>query len=279
MSFEETLAIADAMAMRQGKITAISEKIMASLQGMPYQPKTQEQIRRTHIGKQISLMARIEQPDVKVKLEELIDADNKDSGYAELAEILSNDVIEVNAEHIRNFAQSVVQEIKTSMGDIDEKMTRDFANGLKIAREIAAERNVTVAEVYLNDELYYETLRRCTPFEEAVETYCKLLETFSDDMFNRLIVTQMQNVLPKEMLEMISPEELSEMMFEMQLDPDMQAMLSQQVETAREGMRQVSEFTLTATYGDDALDRVTAEQRELLAPRQGRVPDHVDFTA
>lgn len=276
MSFEETLAIADAMAVRNGKLVAAASYIAASLQGVTLPEKTSKEMREEHMVRQIMLIPRVEQPDKIFKIEEMLDDSQYEKAISKYAEMFGEDI---DVGRIKEVSQAFVGTLKSSIGNIDEMAAKEFAATLSAARDVAAEHNVTVADVYLTDELYFDASRRAVSLEKTAQQICKMTEAYSEEMFIQLMVTQFQNMMPQEMIDNITPEELNEFVMEMQLDPSMQAMLKQQVEVAKEAVRQFGVYMLSITYGDNALDRLPIEQQDILTPRMSRVPDYVDFTS
>lgn len=274
---DEALALANAMALRAGQSQVIAEQILAGLQGVSYEAKTPEELRGAHLGRTVLFLAKVESPDATISWGELVDATNANGGYEKTAQGISEDAgAEVRAEGIRGLVHAVAGEIRDNSGQTDEKMTKDFAKTLASAREVAADHGTDVANVYATDDLYYEASRRAFEPSEMADELSRIIDSFSGDMLSKVLVQQLENMLPKEMLDQVSQEELAEMAVEMQLDPQVQAGMAESVELFKEAMRQSGTFLFTRTYGVGAIHDLSTAHKLALMPRKPLVAEVFD---
>lgn len=265
---EESLAIADAMALRAGRIGAISEQILAALQGIEYEPKTPEEMRREHIGRTVLYMARIDDPTAPISWTELADAQHANGGYEQLAAGVEVDGMHPEAEGVRGLIHATIKEVQEGAGMSDEKSAQDFAKTLASARQVAKDHDTDVVTVYDSDELYFEASRRAFPIDETVDELSHAIDTVSGEMLNKVIVQQLENMLPKEFLEELDPEQLAKISAGMQLNAEVQAGLAQRAELLKESIRQTATYLITRIYGLDALNTLSTAQKLTLMPRK-----------
>lgn len=281
MSNDDKMALAQAMAIRQGKIEATSDKVAAGLMGVPYDPPTAEQVMEQHLGPQLMLINLIDNPNASVQLENMFIVDLDHGVYAEdFADLFEDgEVPEPNPEGQQQVAEAYAKEFRQSFdGDLEQMIAQDFADLLNSARQLATERGVPVTDVYINDDLYYEASRRAMTLEQRVERFCKIMNIMSGDMVTRIAVTQVENLLPQGAVDAMTTDELNDYVINMQIDPAAQMQAEMDAEFSKECLRWSCEYVLTTMYGDDVYDRLTDEQRQALTPRTGSLPDYVDFT-
>jgi hypothetical protein len=266
---DEALALADAMAIRSGLSAAISGKILAELQGVPYEAETPEEMRGAHIGRTVLFLAKVENPDVVSQWSEVIDANHANGGYERMAEDLSAEVgAEVEADAVRGVVHALIGEMRNNANQTDEKVTKDFAKTLSVARQVAVEHGTDPATVYATDELYYETCGRAFTALETAEEMSLVVDSVSEDMLNKILVQQLENFLPKEVLDEISPEGLAELTIGLQLDPEVQRDMHEHVELFKEALRQTATYVFTRIYGAEELNNMPTPYKLNLMPRQ-----------
>lgn len=274
---EESLAIANAMALRSGRMQAISEQIAASLQGIEYEPKTPEEMRAANIGRTVLYMAQIDDPSAPLKLTDITDAQHAGGGYERLADgVVISDDFNPEAEDVKGLFHAIADEIGEGAGLNSEKLATDFAKTLTSARQVAREHGTDVATVYDNDELYYEANRRAFSLSEAVTDFSDAIEAISGEMFNKVAVQQLENLIPKEQLNQLSAEALAEISASIQLNPQIQANFFQQAELSKETLRQYGIYVIARTYGPRALSDIPMSQVRVITPRKSLAPEVFD---
>jgi len=264
---EQSLAIADAMAIRDGRLEAVSEQILAGLQGLSYEAKTPEEMRKAHIGRTVLYLAKVEDPDAPFTLAELVDAtrSNGSDAYVGAAEAVDENV---GAEIKASFMRDTMGEIQSAMEAADEEIAKDFARTLTAAKEVAADHGTDVATVYATDELYYEACRRIYSPVGTAEQLCRGIDSFSVEMINKVMIRQLGNMLPRDLLDKISPEELAEMAAEMQLRPEIQSSVAHGVELSKEAIRQAAIHLFVSIHGVEEMKNLPSHYRLALMPRR-----------
>lgn len=274
---EEALALASAMALRTGELATLEEQVLAGLQGVEYKAPSPEQLQKAHLGRMVLYLAKVESPAAPISWVETLDAAQGDGGYAETAEEWGEgEDADVKAESVRSVLHAWVGELQDSSGVSDEKLTKDFARTLDAAKKVAEEYDTDVATVYATDGLYFETCRRAFTAEETADDISRVADTISEDMFNKVMLQQLKNILPEEILAESNPQELAELAAEMQLNSKFQAGISEFAELYEETVRQSGLYMFIRIYGIDALKDLSTHHQSALMPRKPLVAEVFD---
>jgi|GEM_PF-3370313 len=267
---EDTLALAVAIADRTARGAEIQRSIISQLPGVPQIEKSPEELRAEQLGRTTLLLLQVENPSRLLTMADMVEATSGgDSGYERRAEELNERLVgaSVSPDDVKSMSDWLRRELQTTSGITDERITEDFAKQLRASREVAAERGVDVTAVYADDEMYYEASRRTDPPEKAAADMKAMVESYSADVMNKMLIQMFDSILPAEVREMLGEEELTEMIMDSQIDPEVQAMVDAQVAVLQEGLRQPIFYIFVRTYGFDALNRLTPEVRDALLPK------------
>ncbi|HSX33220.1 MAG TPA: hypothetical protein VLF91_02690 [Candidatus Saccharimonadales bacterium] len=265
---DETLALAEAMAQRAEQLSVLRDRALASLAGEPYEAKSVEDARSALLGRTIMYLARIESPNAPLSFAQLVDAENEDGTYAAVLRKAREGGAKFGVDTIREFMHTAAQEMQAGSGVTNERVAANFAGMLAAARQVAVEHSVGVPAVYAMDGLYFEACRRSSTPAEVVEELRSKHNALSTDMITRLISIQIEQALPKDARDAMTPEDLAELSGELRTDPGIQAGIAQQVELSKEVGRQFSFYLFVRTFGLVELDRLSREQQAALLPRR-----------
>lgn len=137
---------------------------------------------------------------------------------------------------------------------------------LENAKQLAEHHGTELAEVFSNDDLYKELqLATHTP-DSFAETYIDTLNQMSGEEYERSrAIMIVESLLPKEGL---SEDERSAIIMEFQQNPEIQAAAQKFANQSREAIRQSFVCEATQYWGNDVLERVAPETKEILTPTQ-----------
>lgn len=280
VSPEDSLALAEAIALRSGQHAAIAEQILAGLQGVPYEAKTPEELRRTQMGRTALYLAKVESPEALITWDEMTASVAAGEDYSAMAEKFSADLdmpgVEIGAGDVRDAILGAAGSISKEAGVTDEKMTESFAKTLNAAREVAAENDVSVATVYNSDKLYYEAYRRAFTPNENVSILSDIIDGVSAEMMQDSLLRQLETFLPNELIEELEPGEFEILLATLQLNPEFRATMEQNAELFKESMRQAGTYNFIRTYGEEALSGLSTSQKLTIMPRMPLVPEVFD---
>ncbi len=275
---EETLQIAGAIADRSAIFEQFSEKIIAELQGEPYIETPLEIKRGAHLGRTVLLMLQVEDPSRPLALKDLLDSGLSNGGYEHEAAALSKYGVEVDddaaidiaidADDYKEVLSSIISGLQGDSDLLsDSQITKRFARQLEACRKTAEIHDTDVATVYRTDDFYYEAAAKAFPIHEAVNSYKELVGNASADLFEQIVLTMIDKMLPAGMASLISEDEKAEFKQELKADPEMQAMLEMQSGIMQEVVRQAALYNIVKSYGIDALADLSPEQRESILPK------------
>jgi len=265
---DELLATADAMAWRQGLTLERLEHVAAVLAGGEYAARDEETKRKQAVGRTALMLVRVEKPDTTFTTEELVDSLHDSSECERAAAELSDDEFRVTGKQFREANIKMTDDMLNQMGVGEKERTEDFAKSYGHAKALAEERGVTVADVYRDDELYYEADRLAYPAEEAAKRAIKAFNAFNAEVFKNSMVQMFDQMMPAELRADISEDELNELIMEFQLDDSFNQMLDAQLEPLKEAMRQVVTYEFIKAYGSDTFFALPQEQLDIIRPQQ-----------
>ena len=238
----EALALANAIALRDGLSGAVGEQTLAWMAGEPYEPRTPDELREGQIGRTVLYLANVDGSEATVNLSQLIEA---------------------------TYGVSVPSDSEAD----DEKHAQDFAKTLAMARVVAAERGVTVAAVYENDELYYETLRRVSTPAEMAEDISTKIDNLSGELWAAELARRLESTKSKAELDGMSPEEVEAQLAAVYVNSQVHGEISRFVDLFNEAVRQAGLYHFLKTYGLEGLTQLTnSRHRDALSPRQPLTP-------
>lgn len=271
------LETAGAIAARNGQFAELVERINASLNGTEYVP-TSDAIRKAQlIGQTTMNLLRVASPNAPVSIEEMVGAVADDATVQAMIDQINadneNTSWHIGVDNIREAQVGIISELFNSAGSDNDKRASDFERFYKAACTVAKKYGVSVTEVYADDDLYYESWRMDDTPEGYAKEVTKLIEATCSNTWKAGIVRTIEQVLPKELLEDLSPEELDELVAELQLDKDLAAKLEEDLEPVREAMRQTFTYLFLQIYGYDNLAQLDPEVRDGFAPRRAWVKE------
>lgn len=265
----EVLATATAIADRAARSSEVALKITAELQGLPYEAEPAEVQRAAHLGRCAVMLLKVENPDRLVTITEMMDAIRGGIGYQKQADDLSAEFGEaVDVATVREVNHSAVGIFQAEAGVSDEFMRDEFAKQLAACKEVAEEHGVDVASVYSDDELYYEASRRTDSPQESADLSCRLIKSVSESFFTNIALQNIDRIIPADMRDEFTTEEINEMMLEMQLDPELTARADAHAGLHQEVIRQSLFYSFVRTYGLIEIDRLSDEQKDILLPKR-----------
>lgn len=273
---EEALALAEAMAYRSLLTNQISAQIKASLSGEMHVPDPEEVQRAELVGRSAMLLAQIENPATTYTAEERVDAKMGSAGYRHHAQTMNEatpNEIELDEQNTRASIIRTIEEIQRGNGYSDADIADEFARRLAAAREVATLHDTDVASVYSQDDLYFEAERRAFTPEEDGHKIATIIDGLSDDVILNSVIRSLELLLPEEILEEATAEELAELSMELQLDPGIRELMAGQVEFSREVLRQTCAYFFVKTYGPGAFAKLPVEQLFVVQPRLPLVPE------
>jgi hypothetical protein len=275
----DALELAEAIATRNVWEAEISSKITAGLQGEVYVPASQEILRDMYIGRTAFNLARISAPEMVVSTADAIDTISSKQ-YEKIAKEASRHIDDeefiVTPKSVRGVAHTFTTELQSSSGLTDEGIAKLFARTLKSAREVARERGVTVASVYIDDDLYFEAERREFALEEAAELFATFVEAFSGKVFAKAFSSELGSLVPQSELDELTPDELEELKQEFVTDPEVIRQYTELAELQKETFRQTFTFVLAKIYGLDSLQSLSSKLRLAIMPRRPLVKEVFD---
>lgn len=272
---EETLAIAEAIANRTARYEELTEKVTAEIMDTPYQPSTEEVRQQRNLGRTVMLMTRVEDPSIPITLRDMAEKAWDGEHYDDISEAVSLTTgSEVDSETFKqiqfNFLDGVQSSSNGQLGD--DKITENFARLLSSARALAEETDKPVAEIYDNDELYYEAARRAFPTEDQIASYSTLINSTGDEAMNKVMLNIFDTLLPQEIRDSMSQEELDEMSAELHLDPEVSKAVSMVSSKMQEIVRQMFVYHFSKMYGIDKLKDLSVDEKKTLMPRMRLAP-------
>lgn len=271
LSPESLMETAEAMAIREGEFSEILGRLTASLSGTEYQP-TPEHVRSERIiGKTALNLLRVENPDTIVSIKDFLEATERREDTQAIVDqinaISDDEEFRVGPEHVKNMKVAVVSEISDAMGFDEARLAKEFLRSHEAARQVAQENGVSLAEVFRDDSLYYESRRRTETAEEFAADAKKAFDHLSAHTLQSAMVRMIEQIVPKNILEELGPEEITEMTTEMQLDPEFTKALEASLETPKEAMRQALMYRFLKVYGYDELSKLEPDTLDAFMPR------------
>jgi hypothetical protein len=216
-----------------------------------------------HDVKETALLRRIEAEMHGVRYEEMsanesIDMANKYIaiyiGYmTDPAAMKAEDKVVNQDEHIGQQLAAYGRELMNATGIDDAYYAQQFLNRLEIAQTLATEANKSVAQVFSDDDTYYDIYRRDqTPTEFAEEAVNAITHITADT----LIAAQARHIE-----RFIAPERLADMTLEdkveialnLQFDQGYHEHMEEIAETQQEIMRQMATYSIIKIYGYENL--------------------------
>lgn len=251
--------------------------IFASVEGNEYTPQP-EATRRQRILAQTALnIMRVENPHRAVQLSDMVAAKADDSqveqALDELNQYIDDPEHHIDKEKFRSLQLGLNSEILGKAGFDDEHIATDFANLLENVTIVAHEKNVTVAEVYRSDELYYEACGRAMSPEKYATEGVAAIDAMTSETLRAALVRNIELMLPKQILETISSEQLDELIMAMQFDSELTAHFEEVMAPRQEAMRQALTYMFLKTYGYEKLLTLAPDILTKLAPQQPWVTD------
>lgn len=271
LSLENLMETAEAMAIRDGEFSEVLERLTASLSGTEYQP-TPEHVRSERtLGKTALNLLRIENPDTVVSIKDFLAATERREDTQAIVDqinaVTDDEEFRVDAEHVRNMKVAMVSGINDAMGFDEARLTKEFLKSHEAARQVAQENGVSLAEVFRDDSLYYESRRRTETAEEFAADAKKAFDQLSAHTLQSAMVRVIEQILPKNILEEMDSEEITEMMTDMQLDPEFTKALEASLETPKEAMRQALMYRFLKIYGYGELSKLEPDTLDAFMPR------------
>lgn len=273
---EQAIATAVAIAERSAQAEALNERVAAEILGVPYVEAPAEVRRAAHLGRSTLMLAQLENPGKTLTLQALIEA-NSNSGYAYYAykaEVLSaQHNVPVDTGTVKGLEAAAIKELQAEPSASDDRINENFARQLTASKRVAEAHNVELATVYTDDDLYYEASREAYTPEEAVEQTQSLLNALSTGMMNKITLQTLDRILPQDLRDEMTQDDLAALGLELQLNPALQAIIAAQTSSVQEITRQTFLYTFVKTYGYDAINRLSDEQRENLLPKMPLATD------
>lgn len=267
LSPEEALATAVAMADRSASLQIIAERINAEINGVEPPVADLESRRAAHLGRSTLLLLQLEDPTRRLTLIEFFDAEGStrcDENTKQLAEEAG---INVDGSLFKDSQKILATAFQTQTGISDANITLEFAKGLAAAQEVATEVGTDVATVYADDELYYAAQRKVDSPASYVDITEKMLNGFSESVMENALLQILDIMLPADQENELTAEDLAEIALEMQFDETFQSAMKAQIETMREGARQMLLYGFIRTFGYNAINKLNERQQELILPK------------
>lgn len=280
---DDLLEIAEAIATRSTQFGDIVGRIAASINDVEYVPDSQATRNAKLIGQTTLNILRVESPSIKVGIEDTVEALSSGINFQSFIDQINNgeenEDFHTSLDAFRSVHAEVTTELLQNAGLDSEKMSFEFERSYKAACAVAGEHGVRVAEVYGDDDLYYESCRRAETPEEYVANVAAVIKATSGETIQAGIVRVIDQVLPKSLLAEMSKEELDEMVTEMQLDPGLIEQMEAVVEPTRESIRQAFTYMFIKVYGYDRLTQLKLTSQDDFLPRKPWVKEvFADFT-
>jgi hypothetical protein len=275
---DDLMETATAIAERETKNMDVYLRSSAAMEGETYSPQHDVARKQRMIGQMAMYVLRIENPDAPVSINEVVDALAIDDQIAEVMHGVNLEIIKEHGPHdqdellttdnLKNMLTGLSAEHTQVLKSGGYSNALDFRRVYEMARQFAEDRGTSVANVYADDGLYNE-LRRTAQTPDQFASDCVLsLESFSADTLKAAVVRQLRQVLPPAWLEDMSEDEINEMVMEMQLDKDLHNGIEQDIEPAREALRQAHTYNFIKIYGYDRLSGLDGEVLQKLLPKQ-----------
>lgn len=258
---ERFTSLAEAIADRK-MIEAEAQAIIgAQLKGEVYQPESHEIQKKLRVGQIAVLLSKIDNPYL------VLPWDN--SPDAQLLHLqLDNDESFADSPDSKRAAQSISKVMATKLDESVNKSETEaavFADELIAAQMVADEAEVSIEDVYRDDELFEEATRRALGINELAEYMARLVQSFNRDMY---IAAMMAGAKEHGLESEIHEDLLNDPVVRAYFD----AMATEFVENARENIRQYFVYNSILYWGSDALEGIELEHWLDLAPKQPLVP-------
>lgn len=254
---DDVFVVADAMTERDMKNDDVLDRIKAKVKGIEYTFDPSERSQRFTARTAFNLL-RIENPDGAAKADERISSFG-DTALKELAEERG-----LTFERTKQIIDWFVNRL-TSLGvDDPEQIADGFRRESAVAKALAAERNITVADVYLEDEHYYELLRRTWTAEESANDLAETIDSYTTGFSHLAILLTMEEILSKNE---VDREDLLREVITHELPEEHMQAIHLGLEPFFESRRQFFMYDFVKTYGQDAFFTLDEKIRHKVLPR------------
>jgi hypothetical protein len=253
---EDIFDIAEAMAERDMKDDDVTERIKAKIQGVEYHPDHTERQHRSMARMAFNLL-RIENPDSAAKASERM-VSFGDSDLKEMANQWG-----MSFDRAKQIITWFMDRL-TSLGvDDSEHIAEGFRKEYSTAHTLAEERHVTVADIFRQDDHYYELQRRTWTPEETATGVAETIDGYTVGFSRLAILLTMEEILSDEEIDM---DALLREMVTHELPEEHMKAIHESLEPFFESRRQLFIYDFVKTYGQDAFFALDQKLREKVLP-------------
>ncbi len=263
---EVTLGMAEAVAMRQIKQRLVMQRIAEELYLDPaFIPE--KDLAQEFRDEVIFFISQFDDPSQPIDTMRTLDAELARGEYGDLAEFYEEHDLTYNPQGGRHMLNDYAERYGEISGITPESLAAQFQERFQAIQQLADERSVNLIDVYADEDLYAEAVRRSTSLENEATGTIAMIEAFSLDTIVEILVRNFDNLMPTEFTEELTLEERIEVVTDFQLDEDWMADINESIETSKEFIRQVFMMNVIRTWGKHSLDRLTDDQKNILMPK------------
>lgn len=262
---EEILQIAEAIADRELREAQVVQNLMAANTGEEAELLPDNMRQKILVARTALLIQQIENPTTKLSIDETIDVLLSNGSCDTLAaKVSEGSGEEVSGEQVKDLIKGFSKRVLDEAGIDDAKSTELFVKTFEAAKQVAAERKCSIADVYREEELFIEIYKKAYTPEEFVTQQIKASDAISEKTINALLVHMVETLVPADMREEMSDEEMAELLTEMQLDPDIQKSITQAAEMGQTAAKSMAASYVIRIWGSETLHNLPTDMQEKL---------------
>lgn len=273
---EQVLELATAIADRELYEYELVQKMTGGISGTQPNLLPLEVRRSIAVTKTVTAIKRIEDPTYRPTFDELMQ--EVDFTTVERAVKRANEETgeDIEFEPVMGAVTAMIKNLLDDAGQDAAKNAEQFGRTFGMAKVVAEERGVGVADVYRDDAMYIEVFGRAqTPAEYAGDAL-SIADAFSERLMGGFLLQLVEVILPADVREDISDEEMQEMLVELKAEPEMQEGLREAVAVAQAGMKQMAIAQVIRIWGMDALRALPQEIQDKLGVNESRLIQNDD---
>lgn len=268
---EEMLAIASAIAARNIQGGEDVDSVMNALDGTPGHQLSDEATRARALNHTVRMLQRVAAPEAPIpggRTATML----TDEEIREEMPAVDDELFSPTVESMRTAHDSFMSQTDERAESTDEDAAKEFAALFNAANAVAEEAGVSVAAVYEKDELYYEAQRRSTTPHRLAFKSLDLMTAMSDDVLKNVLMSFLDETIAPDLKE-AAPDEVRELLLELELGGQLQEVTASLIETAHEAIRQIFVMKATKIWGFDGAMAVLSDPNLVdLIPKRPLIP-------